>query len=273
MIGGNTADKPLSSNDWRTVFPRFPPEAVAAAHLGLVQAVQQIAARLGATPGQIALARRARTSCQFPGPADSSGSRRTSAPQTSSSRPRISPNSTASPLRTRSGRPLPRADAAPHRPADRQAAHSPRWRPTGRPPLGVDSFAYGVGTMLIPSSEDTSSPGQGVNRSRGWPLQRVVGGAVPRAVQVVPEGHLRPLREHGTGRPRPVRRTAHEHPRGRAHQRVTPLHARRRDRDDLPPAGFGGGGNAAGRAGDQLELGVQLPAIRLQQTVVFARRS
>ena len=41
------------------------------------------------------LARRARTSCEFPGPADSSGSRRTSAPQTSSSRPRISPNSTA----------------------------------------------------------------------------------------------------------------------------------------------------------------------------------
>ena len=53
--------------------------------------------------------------------------------------------------------------------ADRPAAHSARWRPTGRPPLGVDSFAYGVGTMLIPSSEDTSSPGQGVNRSRAGP--------------------------------------------------------------------------------------------------------
>ena len=66
MTGGNTADKPLCSNDWWTVFPRFAPVAVAA-HLGLVQAVQQIAARLGATPGQIALARRARTSSPIPG--------------------------------------------------------------------------------------------------------------------------------------------------------------------------------------------------------------
>jgi hypothetical protein len=91
------------------------------------------------------LARRARTSCEFPGPADSSGSRRTSAPQTSSSRPRISPNSTA---------------------------------------------------------------------------------------------------------------------RCRAHQRVTPLHARHRDRDDLPSAGLGGGGNAAGHQRAGGSPGAGCPAAR-----------
>ena len=37
------------------MFPRFAPDAVAA-HLGLVEAVQRIAGRLGAAPGQIALA-------------------------------------------------------------------------------------------------------------------------------------------------------------------------------------------------------------------------
>jgi hypothetical protein len=95
LTGSITADTPLDGNDWRTVFPRFAPEAVSG-HLGLVQVVQQIATRLQATPGQIALAwllARARTSCRSPEPADSSGSRRTSAPQTSSSRPRNSPDS------------------------------------------------------------------------------------------------------------------------------------------------------------------------------------
>ena len=168
MIGGNTADKPLSSNNWRTVFPRFAPEAVAAAHLGLVQAVQQIAARLGATPGQIALARRARTSCQFPGPADSSGSRRTSAPQTSSSRPRISPNSTASPLRTRYRETTTPSRCSASSTADRPAAHSARWRPPVAAPQ-CRLIRIRRRHDADPSSEDTSSPGQGVNRSRGRP--------------------------------------------------------------------------------------------------------
>ena len=55
LTGTITADTPLDSNDWRTVLPRFAPDAVSG-HLGLVQAVQQIAARHAATPGQIALA-------------------------------------------------------------------------------------------------------------------------------------------------------------------------------------------------------------------------
>jgi aryl-alcohol dehydrogenase-like predicted oxidoreductase len=55
LAGSVTADTPLDSNDWRTMFPRFAPDALSG-HLGLVQAVQRIAARFDATPGQIALA-------------------------------------------------------------------------------------------------------------------------------------------------------------------------------------------------------------------------
>ena len=55
LTGSITADTPLDGNDFRTIFPRFAPDAVSA-HLGLVQAVQQVAARHSATPGQIALA-------------------------------------------------------------------------------------------------------------------------------------------------------------------------------------------------------------------------
>jgi hypothetical protein len=242
------------------VFPRFAPEAVAA-HLGLVQAVQQIAARLGATPGQIALARRARTSWQFPGPADSSGSRRTSAPQTSSSRPRISPNSTASPLRTRYRETATPSRCSASSTADRPAANSARWRPASRPPLGVDSFAYGS-AHADPSGEDTSSPGQGVNRSRGRPLQRGRRSGTTRS----------PGRARGSPSSTPrtrYRSTASCPPDGargsarcRAHLRVTPLHARHRDRDDLPSAGLGGGGNAAGHQRAGGSPGAGCPAAR-----------
>ena len=55
LTGSITADTPLDGNDFRTIFPRFSPDAVSG-HLGLVQAVQQVAARHRATPGQIALA-------------------------------------------------------------------------------------------------------------------------------------------------------------------------------------------------------------------------
>jgi len=55
LAGSVTADTPLDSNDWRTMFPRFAPDALSG-HLGLIQAVQRIAARFDATPGQIALA-------------------------------------------------------------------------------------------------------------------------------------------------------------------------------------------------------------------------
>jgi aryl-alcohol dehydrogenase-like predicted oxidoreductase len=55
LTGTITPETPLDSNDFRNVFPRFAPEAVNR-HLDLVRAVQTIAARLDATPGQVALA-------------------------------------------------------------------------------------------------------------------------------------------------------------------------------------------------------------------------
>ena len=137
----------LDANDFRTIFPRFAPDAVSE-HLGLVQVVQQIAARHGATPGQIALAW---LLAQAPNIVPIPGTRRLE---------RIAENLGAADIhltaddlialdriRREPGprRPLPRADAAPYRPlsdrrpirqpraldpvADRNSGTPARWRP------------------------------------------------------------------------------------------------------------------------------------------------
>ncbi|MFI5428854.1 aldo/keto reductase [Aeromicrobium sp. UC242_57] len=55
LTGQVTADSTFGENDIRANLPRFTPEALAK-NFALVDAVKQVAARTGATPGQIALA-------------------------------------------------------------------------------------------------------------------------------------------------------------------------------------------------------------------------
>jgi aryl-alcohol dehydrogenase-like predicted oxidoreductase len=55
LTGTITADAPLADGDWRRSFPRFDGTALSK-NLGLVDVVRKIAAGLGATAGQVALA-------------------------------------------------------------------------------------------------------------------------------------------------------------------------------------------------------------------------
>lgn len=55
LTGSIAADRPFEDGDFRAGLPRFQPESLAA-NQGLVDAVRAVAARIGATPGQVALA-------------------------------------------------------------------------------------------------------------------------------------------------------------------------------------------------------------------------
>jgi aryl-alcohol dehydrogenase-like predicted oxidoreductase len=55
LTGTMTADAPLGEKDWRRMFPRFD-EGEMSQYVDLVEVVQKVAAGVGATPGQVALA-------------------------------------------------------------------------------------------------------------------------------------------------------------------------------------------------------------------------
>jgi hypothetical protein len=146
--------------------------------------------------------------------------------------------------------------------ADRPAAHSARWRPTGRPPLGVDSFAYGVGTMLIlpvrtRPHRDKESTEAGAGPCSVWSAEqyRAQSRSCPRVTFVHSANTVPVDRVLSAGRRTSIRevgptRGLHHSTLGAATATISHLRVLVEAR--MQPVALG----------DQLELGVQLPAIR-----------